>query len=316
MLINQEKFKAHIGGVQNAIKFDTIAPFVKTAERDFRNKVGVELYTYLNTLTSGELRELAEGCIAWMSYTLALPQLKFRVGDLGLMKPSPTNSIAITKWEYVDSLEAANGMIDTFWQQFWDQLDVEQPEAWTNSSAYIRRNKLFLRSASELGNYVPLVGINTSFFATLEKFVVRAEQLYIQDTITLTVLSELKEKYQSATPSLSVVEKALVEHIRYALAYYALYEAYPYLALTVDEEGIRQVRKKDGVREEDIAEKQYRQAQRRQLFQDAQLHLAQLRKFMDNTASETQFTAYYNSNIRPSAQYEDEDFTHKPHVIL
>lgn len=313
MLLNLEVLKKHIGGVQNKLNFDTVLPFANVAEREFRRVVGKELYDFLPGATA-ELRELAEGCVAWAAYDMALPHLKQRVGDLGMAKNSPANTVAITKWEYVDTREANMAMVDLFWEFFWEELEIEMPEVWKDSAALASRNGMLLRSADELGRYVPLVGRNRRFFAELVKFIQRAESLYIADTVTLPVLLALKTKYKTGV-MLTGLEVDLIERIRYALAYLTLHEAYPYLPLVVDNEGVRQIRKKDGTREEDIAEKQYRQAQRQQLWQDAQLYLAQLRKFMDTNATATIFPEYYTANLTDT-QIDEDDYTHKPHVLL
>lgn len=315
-MITLETLKKHIGGVQKKLNFETVLPFVKIAQRDFRRVVGAELYEYLETLaTTAELRELSEGCICWAAYDMALPHLKISVGDLGMAKQSPTNTVAITKWEYVDTRESNVAMVDLFWEFFWEELEIIAPTAWTQSEAHKKHKKQFISSAAELGIYVPLVGRNRRFFSELVKFMERAETLYIAETITPAVLNNLKYKYQTGA-TLTGIEVTLIEKIRFATAYLTLHEAYPYLPLVVDSEGLRQVRKKDGTREEEIAETGYRNAQRRQVWQDAQLYLAQIQKHMQQYASVNIFPEYYLEYIATSSGDEIEDFTHKSHVIL
>jgi hypothetical protein len=315
MMVTLEILKKHIGGVQKKLNFDTVLPFVKIAEREFSRVVGAQLFNHLNELTEGELREIAEGCICWAAYDMAMPHLKISVGDLGMAKQSPTNTVAITKWEYVDTREANMAMVDLFWEFFWEELEIVAPQVWTSSDTFKNRKLMFISSANELGRYVPLVGRNRRFFADLEKFITRAEDLYIADTTTIPVLENLKQKYRTGA-LLTGIEVSLIERIRYALAYLTLHEAYPYLPMLVDNEGLRQIRKKDGIREEDIAEKGWRQAQRRQLWQDSQLYLAQLRKFMDQYATIQTFPEYFIANMALPTDDEEDDYTHKPHVIL
>ncbi|MGN7887422.1 DUF6712 family protein [Dyadobacter sp. 22481] len=315
MEITLTTLKKHIGGVQTSLKMDTVLPFVKVATRDFRKAIGAELFAALPGL-SADLLESAEGCVVWAAYDKAVPHLKIRVGDLGMAKNSPANTVAITKWEYVDTREANVAMIDLFQEFFWETLEEEMPQAWTSSQAYRERNRLFLRSATELGHYAPLVGRNSRFFADLIKFVNRAENEYIAPLITRPVFRALKTRWQDAEVELTEIERELVEKIRFAAAFLTLHEAYPYLPLLVDNEGVRQIRKKDGIREEDIGEKSYRQAQRRQLWQDAQLYLSQLTEFMEEVASPTIFPEYYESKIALSSCDETEDYTHKPHVVI
>jgi len=315
MEISQDTLKKHIGGVQAKFDYSTVLPFVKVATREFRKEIGSTLFDALPTL-SAELIETYEGCIAWKAFGLAVPHLKLRFGDLGMVKVTGANTTAITKWEYVDTLEAITAMTDQFQEFFWEALETEKPEAWTLSPQYRERNSLFLRSASELGTYVPLVGRNHKFYGDLVKFIQRAEALYIRPALTHPAFESLKERWQDSNTLLSARELELIERIRFAAGYFALHEAYPYLALLVDSEGIRQIRKKDGIREEDIAEKPYRQAQRQQLWQDAQLYLGQLTEFMDVYSSPTFYPEYLQAKLAMSSCDEVEDYTPKSHVLL
>jgi hypothetical protein len=326
MILDLPKLKAQLGGVQGKLNFETVLPFVKIAERDFRKTVGAELYDFLNEAAFGEeeeidlvdleeLLEITQGCIAWAAYDLAIPHLKLRVGDLGLLKTSPSQTVAVSKWEYVDTREANMVMVDLLWEFFWEKLEEIKPEVWVESDSYKRRNEYFLRSADELTEYVALVGRNRRFFSQLEKFIKRGEQLYISETITAGVFDALKVRWKNPETTLTSIEKLLVERIREALAYLTLHEAYPYLPIKVDDNGLREVRKWDGITNESTADSRYRDAQRQQLWQDAQLYLGKLRSFMDANATISQFPEYYTVNLSEPAD-DDEDFTDKSHVIL
>lgn len=321
MIVNLEILKAQLGGIQGKLNFASVEPFVKIADKEFRKAVGLELYDYLNEIEPGDtaaensLLEVAQGVISWKAFDLALPHLKMRIGDLGMLKTLPANTTAVAKWEYADTRDAALAMVDTYWEFFWEELEMVMPDEWTTSAAYTNRNKLFLRSASELGIYVPLVGKNSRFFAELEKFIVRAENLYISETITPQVLAAVKSSYQNG-PTMTATETALVEKIRYALAYLTLHEAYPYLPIRADDAGLREVRKWDGVTNESTAGAGIKDAQQRQIWQDAQLYLAQLKSFMDENATLTVFPEYYAANLAGSGDDDDEDFTDKPHILI
>ncbi|MCE7061244.1 DUF6712 family protein [Dyadobacter sp. CY343] len=326
MIVGAEEFKEHLGGIQTSLKFGTVEPFIKVAEREFRKAVGVELYDFLNEKEFdsfddlekellGELRNVSEGCVAWAAYDLALPQLKMRVGDMGLMKSSPAQTVAIAKWEYADTRDANMTMVDMHWEFFWELLEEIKPDVWTESEAFKRRNTFFIRSADELSDYVALVGKNRRLFAKLERFIHRGEQLYIRDLITPAVFDALKAKWKSPNEKLSPAELLLVEKIREPLAYLTLHEAYPYLPIKVDENGLRDVRKWDGITNESAAGAEVRNAQRQQLWQDAQLYLGRLRTFMDTASSPNQFQQYYTAVLAAPVE-EQEDFTYKSHVIL
>src|SRR4051812_40470060 len=114
MIVDVEILKAQLGGIQANMKFTTVLPFVKMAEREFRTIVGPELYDFLNEaaftaiedidrVKLEELLEITQGCISWAAYDLALPHLKIKVGDLGMVKPSPGQTGPVSKWEYADT---------------------------------------------------------------------------------------------------------------------------------------------------------------------------------------------------------------------
>lgn len=320
MIVDGDKLKAHLGGVQAKLNFDTVEGFVKVTERDFRRIVGKEMYQFLDDYSGAhpdeiELVKAAEGCVAWAAYDLAVPHLKLRVGDMGIMKNSPANTVAVTKWEYVDLREANLAMVDIYWEFFWELLTDIGPQAWRELSAYRKHNQQFIRSADELYKYLPLAGRNRRFFDQVSEYIRRAEQLYIGDLLTEQVYDELKDRWQDDDVILTPMEVKLIEKIRQALAPLAIYEAYPYLPIKVDENGLREVRRWDGTTNETLAAMPLRQAQREQLWKDGQLYLARLRRFLDLNSSETLFASYYALNIDDNP-YEDEDFTDSPHIII
>jgi hypothetical protein len=326
MIVAANEFKKQLGGIQTKISFETVEPFIKIAEREFRKTVGIELYDFLNEQEFegfdaleaellAELRNVSEGCITWAAYDLAVPHLKMRVGDMGMIKSSPAQTVAIAKWEYVDTRDANLAMVDMHWEFFWELLEEIKPEVWTESEAYQRRNTFFIRSADELNDYVALAGKNRRLFAKLERFIQRGEQLYIRDLLTPAVFDTLKVKWKSSGVQLTAVELLLVEKIREALAYVILHEAYPYLPIKMDENGLRDVRKWDGITNESTAGQDIRNSQRQQLWQDMQLYLGRLRSFMDTVSTPEQFPQYYTANLT-APDDDQEDFTYKSHVIL
>lgn len=327
MLVDIVTLKEHLGGIQTKLNFDTVLPFVKTAEYNFSKEIGKELYAALPSYpVSSATQEIqdkqtwllyfAKSCISWLAYDMAVPHLKIRIGDLGMMKTLPANTAAITKWEYVDTRESNVAMADAARENFYELLEELLPTEWTTSPAYEVRHDLFIHSPQILGQYVVLAGRNIRFFNQLAVYIRKSEELYISDLITEQVFEDMKEKISDSSVTLSTVEKKLLEHIRKALASLAIQEAIPFLQLKVDEDGMREVRKKDGIREEEIASKGFRNRTITALNNDGDLYLAKLRKFMDSTASATVFPSYYSANLVNIDDAFTEDYTGKSHIIL
>ena len=326
MLVTEAVLKEHIGGIQTKLNMATVLPFVKMAEFGFRKEIGKELFKkladYPESSETDEVQEMqtdlkywALSCISWAAYDMAVPHLKIRVGDLGMMKTSPANAVSITKWEYVDTRESNMFLVDLAKEYFFDMLEELNPSEWSESEACKLRNELFINSPQMLNNYVVLTGRNVRLFNKIAVYIKSSEELYISELITEAVFVDLKTKISDGT-ALSAIEKKLLELIRKALAPIAIQEATPYLQLKVDEDGMREIRKKDGIREEELADKGYRNKLIIALDGIGALYLARLRKFMDGTASTTVFPSYYTANLVIQDTEDYNDFTDKPHVIL
>ncbi len=323
MLVSITTFKKHVSGVQGALTESTIASHLKASERDFRAMIGGPLYDFLGQVAVGspadekDLLDLAEAVISWKAYDLAMPHLKMRTSDLGLLVQLPANTVMPTKWYYTDTRDANMVMYDLFLEHFYEQLEVVNPEAWNTSDAHKDRNAHFIRSPKELDKYVGLVGRNARFFDRLTMYIGRAEEFYIAPAITEGVYDALLEKWQNPAATLTATEKRLVEYIRKALGPLAVYEAYPYLPLLVDNEGIRQVRKSDGTREEDLPDGKLRDAQRKQLLGDGQVYLSKLRTWLDSVATAELFAQYHTRRQEELNDFSsDDDYTHSASIVL
>ncbi|UHG90100.1 DUF6712 family protein [Spirosoma oryzicola] len=320
-MLNQEILKAQLGSLQASMKFEQIQGFCLHAERWFRDEIGPELFAYLKTLNAAtvdnrELLRLTHSCLAWYAYTLAFPHQKFRVGDLGMMKNSAQNTVAVTKWEYVDTRDANLSMLDLSLEYFWRELEIQKPEAWTASAAFKLRNKYFLRSAAELGQLLPIAGRNYRFFQKLITHIEDVENEQIRPALTPAVFADLKSKWQNPQATLSFDEEMLISLIRKALAYLAVYQAWPYLPLDINEDGISEKRSKSGINEGVAPDGNLRERMQQQLNLDGEKKLANVRSYLDETATPILFASYYQKYLTPGTEYEPDDFTDKPHVIL
>ncbi|GAB3753949.1 DUF6712 family protein [Spirosoma pomorum] len=319
-MLTQEIMKAQLGSLQAQMKFDQMAGFCAHAERWFRDEIGRDLFAYLKTLTSAtedskELLRLTHSCLAWYAYTLAFPHQKFRVGDLGMMKSGVENAVAVTKWEYVDTRDANLDMLDMSLEYFYRELEEKKPAAWTGSEAYKQRNRHFLRSAAELGQLLPIAGRNYRFFQKLITHVEDTEDEDIRGAMTSGVYIGLRSKWQNNT-AFTPEEDELLALTRKAVAYLSVWRAWPYLPLTIDEDGIAEKRNKDGTSEGVAPDGNLRKNMFQQLYTDGQKKLSKIRTYLDETASPTLFPTYYQKYLAPGTAYEPEDFSDKPHVIL
>lgn len=323
MQLNQEILKTHLGGVQAKLDFATMQPFAYYAERWFTDQVGKELMIYLFGFSAPEagseeadLKWLALSCMSWRCYELAFPHLKLRASDLGIQKLNTQNTVAVAKWEYVDSREANLAMLDLALENFWQAVETIRPAAWLNSYAYKKRQKVWIRSASELAEHIPTLGRKNRLFTQLLTYIDRAESAYIKPILTTRDFYALKINWSNPAATLTEPETHLLELIRPALAHMALYEAYPYLPLTLDITGITERRSKDGTMEEVAPSIDAKNTQKRQLYQDGQYFLAELEQYLKETASADLWPGYYQAHLATTGQSTDQDFTNSSLIIL
>lgn len=322
MILTQPILKARLGGVQTSIAWATFEPFAKAAERNFRDRIGKELFSFLEKLedTKAEefaLRELAEAAIAWEALIRALPHLKLRIGDMGLMKTSPPGTVAVTKWEYIDTADAAQKEADDHLEDFFKELESVRPAVWTSSTAYKLRQKHFIRSSDELSQFVSLGGgRNGRFFDMMVPYIARAEELYIEPILTESDFSTLLEKWQDPAASWSRKEEKVIELIQKVVAAMAYFEAFPFLPLQVDYKSFSSPRSKDGITEEREPDPNDVSFLQRQLYKDGQLYAVKLKEQLDKVASPELFPGYFDAFLKATSPEEPEDYTHTSHVII
>ncbi|GAB3802942.1 hypothetical protein GCM10028819_32020 [Spirosoma humi] len=321
-MLTEEILKAQLGTIQTDISFETVAPFAHHAERWFRDEVGIDLYNFLKSddAQKPEMQELlwlAQSCMSWQCFVLAFPHMKFRISDLGIMKGSPQATIAVTKWEYVDSRDANLSMLDWALEYFWRELEAVRPAAWLDSDGYKIRRRHFVRSADELGSLLPLAGRNYRFFQKMLVHIEDVEDELICGALTRQVYQALKQKWQTPRTQLSFEEELLISLVRKAVAYLAVDRAWPYLPLTFSEIGVTERRQKDGTGGDDVAaDEGKRNNLRITLSRDAQIRLDRVITFLDQTASPTTFSTYYQQLQASTASIIPDDFTDTPHAIL
>ncbi|MVM37239.1 hypothetical protein GO730_05690 [Spirosoma sp. HMF3257] len=322
-MLTAEIIKGQLGGIQASINFKTLEPFAHFAERWFKDLAGEPLMDYLKGITApaagsddADLLYLAHACMSWKCYELAFPHMKFKAGELGLQKVNGQNAVAISKWEYVDSKEANLAMLDLALENFWSAMESIKPAAWTGSTAYTKRQQVFIRSATELAEHIPTLGRKNRLFEQLLTYIRRAEQSYIRPILTEADYIALKVKWRDPAATWSPQEQILLDLIRPAVAHMALYEAYPYLPLTLDVTGITESRSKDGALEQVAPGADAKNGQKRQLYTDGQNCLAELNQYLQATATASLFPGYYQAQLAKVGTQLTDDFTNESLIIL
>lgn len=320
MILNEVKLKRQLGGLQSGFSWAVISPYVTKAERWFRNQVGKELYTYVAGLTptenqvdEKELQELAEGAVAFYAFTLLQPRINLKIGDAGMMKTLPSNHVAITKWEFVSMAESNQSLIDICMDGFWEQVAEIEPQTWLESEDYKVRQELFIKDASELTNHLPLVNKSVRLYEALKMYLRKAERDAIETTLTPAVYADLKAKLKGESPTaLSSTDKKLLELVKDALALIALQNALPYLSVLIDTEGIRQVVKTDGTRNELEASDGSKAGLITKLEKDGDSAVRKVFDYMKSVASEELYPSFFamHEEVDPFDIFSMDDSQH------
>jgi hypothetical protein len=98
---------------------------------------------------------------------------------------------------------------------------------------------MLIRSIDQLKAALGSTNQNAEF-ETLESFIDQAELRYLQPALGEEFLRELNDALDAGEETLSGPQKALLKHLRRALAYYAMLEAAPFLAVSFNEMGLQE----------------------------------------------------------------------------
>ncbi len=315
MIITADIVKKNIGGVQSKLNAATIEPFLLISERWFKGKIGIELYEYLLGLEdSDELKTLAQGAMSWYAFSKAQPHIHVKVGDLGMMKNQPQNTVALTKWEYLKIEESNLGMIDLFLELFFQKIEDYEIPNYSDGKAAKERNSYLIRSATELTEIIPTVRGSVRLFEELKTLLRRNEEYYLREVMTNEVFDSLIEARNNA--NLLEKDAKIVELAKRTLAFYTFINAHVYLSIIIDTEGIRVIEKSDSTRNEVPASSNKIDNFRLEMKSEAELSLSKLKEALNAIASESIFPSYYEKYLKRQNVESDECFDPRAYPIL
>lgn len=335
ILNNTKELKAHLGGVQKNMDWETWRVFVETAiDTYIVPSVGSELLAEIEGATEGmkaELLKKLQRATALYSYLIAIPQMTVVTGDAGIMQNVPTNGAVVTKWLHVNlttttakSADDALEMALQFLEENVDKKDTSDAyvfAGYRGSSFFVEKEKLLIGGATELTKCIPFVNNSRRMYLRLKNYFGIAESDYLAGLIGDEFLQELKES-KTLPVQFGAEEKAL-QYCRMVVAYRAFEAAIPYLNIS---EEMRLVSLTDGLSNENIIDTQ----RQTQLKLDCKMAYEKwgnkLVDFLNTTASEQLFGSYYASELYPKNEGEAKNArerflsrfedTNKNYVIL
>lgn len=292
MLIVQSDVKTILGGVQNNLALSTLQPFIRRAETEFKKEFSADLYGEILIMGQGdELKLAAKDLVMWYAYSLAQPHIHVRVGDGGMAKNMPANSVMLTKWEYVKLEESNLAMVDFCYETFYRLLDQLQPAAYTQSLAAQLRSSLIISTAAQFTSYFPQMAGSVRMYSKVRPYQVNVEAS-LKNKITPQVLQEI---FSGDYQQLQTYASMYITHL-------SVYDSLPFLNVEVSEEGIRVIVKLDGTRNELQADKTQIDRLRQSLYNVAKLQLEYLLEELSTLASPTVLPTFYQKFVQPQTE--------------
>jgi hypothetical protein len=334
MLIkNEAEFKKVMGGVQQNITWQTMEPFVRAAELEYIvADIGEELYDELdevmnpNTYQSkliGRLQIVAGN----YAFANSLSQMLLSVGDMGAVMNVPQGTMAVPKWTYMEAKKDAVSRAEIalekaiVWLEKNSKIEVDGVsvfQTWKDSDAFTVNNELFLSSATEFTDFFSPLRQSRRMFMKLKNFVKDSERFYLTKYLPRNFLTALKNRTEA--DDITDNEREAIELLCYALANDSISRCLPFVNLTEDFQlispGIGVA-----VQKEDNLDTKRRDELKSTCDRNAEQYMNKLRRFLDDTASETVFAEYFASDIYTNSKasksyHRVKNDPSKPYVIL
>lgn len=301
-----EQLKSYLGGLQKSMDFKTIEPFVATAERRFiQTAIGKDFFEFLCATTDttySELKALAQKATAWYAYLLALPHLRVVSGDLGVMMNQPSRTTMAPKWAHVDLVSSTSENADAALEDLLEALEGLDADPWKNSEGFKANRSRIIRNATQLTQHLPLVQSRRRTFLALRFHLSKAEDSIARDICTAQVFDALKTKYTETPQELTPAEKRLLFLLADLIAPYALYRAIPGLRLRIDSDGIYVMAIDDSMKNQTPTTYPAVDELRKELVNSYKEAETALTKYLDETATETIFAAYFTKKQAKTSQ--------------
>lgn len=289
------ELKTYCSTFNRNMEFATLAPAVELAEtRYLLPLLGQAQYDALHTaylannLTAAQnaLLRYVQRPLAYYVLHEAVPLLGATVSDMGVQESSSREgtSAPARQWSYNSLRDSAIQNADTFADTLLGFLEANHGTypLWTASSAFTVSRELLINTAEQFDKHV---GIQRSrrIYVALRPYIQLAEQMYLKPTLGPKLYDDLKAKLAAAlTTPLSAAYAALLGKCQQALAFFALAEAMPFLAITVNGYGVQMSSSNDGLHQRTPADRQRYETAMTNTLRNGNSLLASLRLFLDD----------------------------------
>jgi hypothetical protein len=311
-LINTiEEIRAYVSvNVSNSIEI--IMPDIISAEKYIKAALGIDQYNNLNdaynatnpNLTNDQqlLLEKVQPALANLAYATFITIGQLDISDAGFRIIVGESHKTAFKWQIDDVkqyfLDKGFEAIDEL-LTFLEGNKTAYP-LWTSSDAYSLTREHFINSAAVFTKLYPIKGSRRTFLALLP-ILKKVEELTIEPAISTPLYEELKA--QILTNAVTVDNQKLLRLLQPAVAHLAIARAIPELGLELGEDAVfvREYISTEGKNQkrpsENLLSLKIGQAEK-----DGLTYLKRLTDFLQATASETLYAAFFTSPVyRPTS---------------
>lgn len=270
-------------------------PNMDRADRKYLVPVlGQSVYTVLLTkLTDPAWATLLDICrsyVAPMAMLLELPTRNVQITDSGIKKTTSTEMDNVFKWEYLELKESLETQAAEALDELWQHLI-------SNGTAYSWVNPLtdttVISSASEFKKYYPSILHMHRVFPALQPIMIAIQDQYMADAIGAEFFASLLD---IATPD--AVEKEALELIKKAVAHLTIMQATIQLPARLTPNGftVQLSSNSDATDAGQLASSTATLSTLRSSCESTGgRYIMQLKEHLNANASQSVFTAYYNS---------------------
>lgn len=302
--------KEYLGGIQKTMTWATWKPFVEGAEQSYIiPAIGLELYEELVAVSATsdlqkELRDKLKRALAWFAYVDAMPSLITVTGDGGMVVSSVPNTVAMSKWLYVEKKKQHIDMADRYMESAlaWLEFKADRFPTWKASESYTIQASQLISSASEATKFFPPIQKSRRLYLSIRDYYNNAETEYLQPVLGEEFLVDLKSRLAGSGVQLTEPEKHVLDLARKALVHFGLYMAVPYLNMNTD---FRLLSETDGIVNENVLDNARLNVIRNDAIAKGEENRGRLKNYLNQMATAEIFPLYFHSGlyVAPSGSY-------------
>lgn len=251
--VGDYNFKEHYPEVNRNMSWSELTPYIRQATRRFILPfIGNDLYEDLADLViagtpldakQAECLERLRDAVAYYTIMVALPKKKAVITSMGAVENVATDGTTGTSlWGFKTTLWSVAQDADRCMDEVLDYLEAQVIagnvyfDLWKDSDEYSAGKADLFRTTAEFQGFQNINKSRRTFVAMLP-IIKQAAKRHIIPAVSKEQYDSLVTKLKANT--LSADEKTLLEHVRSALAAWAVYYAADKLPILPDHDGFR-----------------------------------------------------------------------------